>query len=271
MGGAGAGEELLLDFAAVGEQAAFIAGGADGLGEHDGGGGGLVELGDGEEEGVAEFLLALLLVEGGGGVEAAAELEGGAGEAAGIEDDPDLLAALDGILADDGLEAACGGGPGDVADFVAADVISQAFELAADAAELEAALLQLDLAGAHEVEASGVAALLHGGKDADGLGGLGDGPALDELEAGAVTEEDVAEFDLAAAAGEAVEGGTDGVAGEGLDAAGGGGGHERGVEGVGDVDFEEAVALLEEFELDYGGLAEAGGIEKAAGEEELCG
>ena len=79
------------------------------------------------------------------------------------------------------------------------------------------------------------------------LGGVRDGPALDEAERAAVAEEDVAEGEVAAAAGPAVEDGSDGVAGEGEDAAGARGGHEAEVEVVGEVDLQDAVAVLEEL------------------------
>src|SRR5665213_1879757 len=163
--GASTGGQSLLDVAAVGHQGKLVAGSADNLRQHDGGGGGLVELRDGEE--VGAVLLGFGLVQE---LRAAAlEVEGGAREAAGVEDDPDLLRPLDGELAGDEVAAAGGCGPGDVAELVALLIVAQTLELASHAAQAQATLLQLDLAGAHEVELGVFACLLVRGVDADVL------------------------------------------------------------------------------------------------------
>src|SRR5665213_3416046 len=145
---AGAGRQRLLDVAAVGHQGKLVAGRADHLCQHDGGGGCLVELRDGEQVGAVLLGLRLVQVL----CARAFEVEGGTREAAGVEDDPDLLRTLDSELAGDEVAAAGGCGPRDVAEFVAFLVVAQAFELASDAAQAQAALLELDLAGAHQVE-----------------------------------------------------------------------------------------------------------------------
>lgn len=134
------------------------------------------------------------------GAGAAAEFEGGAGEAAGIEHHPDLLGALGGELPCYQVGAAGGGGPGDVAQLVAGLVVTQGLELAADAAQAQAALLQLDLAGAHQEEVAVLIALARGGEDAYLLLCRADGPATDEAERAGILEVDAAERDVAAPA-----------------------------------------------------------------------
>lgn len=168
--GALAGWEQLLHGAAVGHEGELVAGAGDDLREHGGGGGGLVELRDGE--GVRGFALEVGLVEVLRGV-VAAEFEGGAGEAAGVDDEPDLLGAFDGELAGDELAAARGGGPGDVAELVAVGVVAEGLEVAAGAAETEAAFLALELAGAEEEERGVAVGVVVGGEDADQAGSRG--------------------------------------------------------------------------------------------------
>src|ERR1700733_1610757 len=176
MDGTVAGEELLLDAATVGQEGKLISRAADDLGQHHSGAGRLVELSDAELKVFGGLQLALARRWGA----RFAQFEGGSRETAGVEDDPDLLASLGGELAGDEFGAACGCGPGDVANLVATLVIAQTLELAPDSAETEAAFLQLYLPGAHEVEGGVVSALFGCGEDANLLLGIADGPAFDE-------------------------------------------------------------------------------------------
>ena len=120
----------------------------DDLREHHGGAGRLVELGHAE----LQFFGGLQLALAGSGRTRLAQLEGGLREPPRVQNNPYLLAALGGELARDKLGATRGGGPGDVAQLVTSLVVAQALELASDSAKAKAALLQLDLAGAHQVE-----------------------------------------------------------------------------------------------------------------------
>src|ERR1051325_7505316 len=68
---------------------------------------------------------------------------------AGVDDDPDYLATLDLINARDQLPAACGGGPADIAVFIAFAIFTQAVELAPNAPDTGMTLFHLNLAAAH--------------------------------------------------------------------------------------------------------------------------
>ena len=241
--GAAVGQELLLDATSVAEQAYAVAGVDGQLGEGYGGGAGEVELG-----------VAVLAVVG----------DDGAHEAAGVEDDPDGLAALCLKLAGDEVAAAGGGGPADVAEVVAGAVFAEGFELTAETAVAHLAELKVDLAAACEIDL-----LVFGGVefrvDADGLGEWGFGPAAQEAEGGLVAEEEVAGRGVSAMTG------AEGIAEAGVDVWVGaevvarGDFCELGREVVDEVAEEEDRTFLLDCEFYLYGRAEGWGGEPAAG------
>src|SRR6185437_9185193 len=193
------GQQLLLDAAAIDEESGLIACLHDGLSESYGGSGGLVELSDGD-------------VIGG---RCTVESDASAREAAGIEDDPYLLAAFGGEFAGNELGAAGGGGPCDIADFVAALIFAQAFKFASQAAQAQAAFLQGDLAYSQQEELRSLGGALHWRVDANVLLQVRLRPALGELQRPAIAEINLAESDVTARIGGARNGEADGIAWEG--------------------------------------------------------
>src|SRR5271157_1331751 len=132
---AAAGQQALLNALAIGQQAHTVTGEERQLGQSDGCGAGVVELGSaGRRAGLLD--------------EFAGHGDAGPHEPPAVEDDPDGLAALGLVLAGDETAAPRGGRPADVAQVVALAVLAQALEVAAQAPLLNPAQLQVNLAAA---------------------------------------------------------------------------------------------------------------------------
>ncbi len=183
MRAAAAGKNALLHGAAVDEQSDAIAGVESQLGHGHRGGTGVVELGVTEPAGI-----------GWGGRGSALQ------QPAGVEDDPDGLAALRLILAGDELAAASGRGPADVAQVVALKILAEALEVASEAALAHLAQLEIDLAAAGEEDLL-VFALAQGRIDAHGLLERRHGPTLDEPERRSIAHKERSGRRIAALAG----------------------------------------------------------------------
>jgi len=98
-----------------------------------------------------------------------------------VEDNPDGLAALGLVLAGDGAAAARRGRPADVTQVVALAIVAQALEVAAQAALLRTAQLQVDLAAAGKEDLL-LFTGAQGRVDAHRLRERRFGPALDEAQ-----------------------------------------------------------------------------------------
>jgi hypothetical protein len=219
------------------------------LGEGDGGGSGVVELG--------EVVPGLVV-------------DAGAEESAGVEDDPDGLGALGLKLSGDEVSSAGGGGPADVAEVVSGAVFAETFKLSAEAALAHLAELEVYAAALGEEEF-----LVFGGAgfgvDADGLGEGRGGPANDETEGGAVAEVEGAGLDVSPLGWG--EGSRDGGGKAGVDAELelGCGFLKLGWEIVGEGDVEDDGLGVSNGEFKLDGGPEGGGGEPGAGGGEGAG
>ena len=120
-----AGQQLLLDAAAIAEQPHTIAGVESQLRQRHGRRAGIIELG-----------VAIGVLVG----------DAGAQQAAGVQNNPYRLTALGLVLPRDQVPSARGGGPAEIAKIVAGAILAQALKLASQAALTHLAQLQIDAA-----------------------------------------------------------------------------------------------------------------------------